>query len=225
MGQLSDRRRDPAHRRSPPASTTGAHDDTFAGVRAAARRSDRSSPPAAQRARVALGGQRAGQGAGLAVRDAVPHRRRLLPPDRRPDRDDLGAARPDQPRQSGMVQWVRGSHRDPVDYRPNLFVTDEPIPGTERRRGARRARHARAGRPARQLRAGARRHDGAPRPDPARRPGEHVGDPSPGRLGALLRRRRPLPAPRRACPTAPAWTRWHDGDPVGPPWCPLAWPR
>ncbi len=33
--------------------------------------------------------------------------------------------------ESGVLHWVRGSHRDPVDYRPNLFVTDEPIPGTE----------------------------------------------------------------------------------------------
>ena len=32
---------------------------------------------------------------------------------------------------NGMVQWLRGSHRDTVEYRPNLFVTDEPIAGTE----------------------------------------------------------------------------------------------
>ena len=38
----------------------------------------------------------------------------------------LDAATPE----SGMVRWVRGSHRDRVDYRPNLFVTDEPIPDT-----------------------------------------------------------------------------------------------
>ncbi|MCU0267594.1 MAG: phytanoyl-CoA dioxygenase family protein [Acidimicrobiales bacterium] len=33
--------------------------------------------------------------------------------------------------ESGAVSFVRGSHRWPVDYRPNLFVTDEPIPGTD----------------------------------------------------------------------------------------------
>jgi ectoine hydroxylase-related dioxygenase (phytanoyl-CoA dioxygenase family) len=32
---------------------------------------------------------------------------------------------------SGSLQFVRGSHRFPADYRPNLFVTTEPIPGTE----------------------------------------------------------------------------------------------
>ena len=32
---------------------------------------------------------------------------------------------------SGAMQFVRGSHRDGPVYRPNLFVTDEPIPGTE----------------------------------------------------------------------------------------------
>lgn len=49
----------------------------------------------------------------------------------------LDAATPD----SGMVRWVRGSHLDRVEYRPNLFVTDEPIAGTRpggRRRSARR---------------------------------------------------------------------------------------
>ena len=32
--------------------------------------------------------------------------------------------------ESGALHFVRGSHRGHVDYRPNLFVTDEPIPGT-----------------------------------------------------------------------------------------------
>ncbi len=32
---------------------------------------------------------------------------------------------------SGAVSWVRGSHLDPAVYRPNMFVTEEPIPGTE----------------------------------------------------------------------------------------------
>jgi len=31
---------------------------------------------------------------------------------------------------SGMVRWLRGSHLDTAEYRPNLFVTDTPIPGT-----------------------------------------------------------------------------------------------
>jgi ectoine hydroxylase-related dioxygenase (phytanoyl-CoA dioxygenase family) len=29
------------------------------------------------------------------------------------------------------MRFVRGSHRFPETYRPNLFVTREPIPGTE----------------------------------------------------------------------------------------------
>ncbi|MEX0767849.1 MAG: phytanoyl-CoA dioxygenase family protein, partial [Microthrixaceae bacterium] len=39
----------------------------------------------------------------------------------------LDAASPE----SGAVSWVRGSHLEQVVYRPNMFVTDEPIPGTE----------------------------------------------------------------------------------------------
>ena len=31
---------------------------------------------------------------------------------------------------SGAVRFVRGSHRDRTPFRPNLFVTSEPIPGT-----------------------------------------------------------------------------------------------
>lgn len=31
---------------------------------------------------------------------------------------------------SGMVRWVQGSHRFSDEFRPNLFVTDEPIDGT-----------------------------------------------------------------------------------------------
>jgi ectoine hydroxylase-related dioxygenase (phytanoyl-CoA dioxygenase family) len=38
----------------------------------------------------------------------------------------LDAATPE----SGMVRWVRGSHHFPDAFRPNLFVTDEPIDGT-----------------------------------------------------------------------------------------------
>jgi ectoine hydroxylase-related dioxygenase (phytanoyl-CoA dioxygenase family) len=32
---------------------------------------------------------------------------------------------------TGAMRFVRGSHRGPETYRPNLFVTTEPIPGTE----------------------------------------------------------------------------------------------
>jgi ectoine hydroxylase-related dioxygenase (phytanoyl-CoA dioxygenase family) len=33
--------------------------------------------------------------------------------------------------ETGAMRFVRGSHRFPETYRPNLFVTREPIPGTE----------------------------------------------------------------------------------------------
>jgi ectoine hydroxylase-related dioxygenase (phytanoyl-CoA dioxygenase family) len=33
--------------------------------------------------------------------------------------------------ETGAVRYARGSHRWDTTYRPNLFVTDEPIPGTE----------------------------------------------------------------------------------------------
>ena len=33
--------------------------------------------------------------------------------------------------ESGAMQFARGSHRRPETYRPNLFVTTDPIPGTE----------------------------------------------------------------------------------------------
>lgn len=33
--------------------------------------------------------------------------------------------------ESGAVRYVRGSHRWDATYRPNLFVTEDPIPGTE----------------------------------------------------------------------------------------------
>lgn len=32
---------------------------------------------------------------------------------------------------SGMVQWVRGSHLEIAEYRPHLYVNDEPLPDTE----------------------------------------------------------------------------------------------
>ena len=31
---------------------------------------------------------------------------------------------------NGALRWVRGSHNEGVSYRPNLFVTDEPLPHT-----------------------------------------------------------------------------------------------
>lgn len=34
-------------------------------------------------------------------------------------------------RESGAMGYVRGSHRDPTEWRPNLFVTRDAIPGTE----------------------------------------------------------------------------------------------
>ena len=34
-------------------------------------------------------------------------------------------------RESGAVEYARGSHRWERDYRPNLFIDDRPIPGTE----------------------------------------------------------------------------------------------
>jgi ectoine hydroxylase-related dioxygenase (phytanoyl-CoA dioxygenase family) len=33
--------------------------------------------------------------------------------------------------ESGAVRYLRGSHRWDATYRPNLFVTEDPIPGTE----------------------------------------------------------------------------------------------
>jgi ectoine hydroxylase-related dioxygenase (phytanoyl-CoA dioxygenase family) len=35
------------------------------------------------------------------------------------------------PLTAGALRFVRGSHLDPTRYRPTLFVTDDPIPGTE----------------------------------------------------------------------------------------------
>ena len=35
------------------------------------------------------------------------------------------------PRASGSLRFLRGSHLDDRRYRPTLFVTDDPIPGTE----------------------------------------------------------------------------------------------
>ncbi len=132
----------------------------------------------------------------------------------------LDAAGPE----SGVVHWVRGSHRDPVDYRPNLFVSDEPIPDTLGERvpdvlgdpaladrivsfdvvpGDVTVHHARTlhGAPPnvsdRRRRAVSVRYCG----DDAR----YLHKPGlPGRAGL---------------------EEVADGDPVGEPWCPVAWPR
>lgn len=126
--------------------------------------------------------------------------------------------------ESGMVQWVRGSHLDDAEYRPNLFVTDEPIPDTrgetvpdvlgspelsdrlisfELQPGDLTVHHARTlhGAPANvsavRRRAVSVRYCG----DDARylhRPG---------------------------LPSRPGLGEVADGDPVGPPWCPQVWPR
>jgi ectoine hydroxylase-related dioxygenase (phytanoyl-CoA dioxygenase family) len=126
--------------------------------------------------------------------------------------------------ESGMVQWVRGSHLDPHQYRPNLFVTDEPIPGT----------------------------DGETVPDVLGTP-ELVGrlvtfDLEPGDMtvhhartihgapaNTSATRRRAMSVRycgddarylhRPGLPGRPGLDQVADGDPVGPPWCPQAWPR
>jgi hypothetical protein len=131
----------------------------------------------------------------------------------------LDAADPD----SGVVRWVRGSHLDGIDYRPNLFVTPEPIPGTvgevvpdvldtpelaERlvtfavEPGDVTVHHARTlhGAPAntsdRRRRAVSVRYTG----DDVR----YLHKPGlPGRVGL---------------------DEVADGDPVGEPWCPRVWP-
>jgi len=125
---------------------------------------------------------------------------------------------------SGMVHWVRGSHTDPLDYRPNLFVTDEPIPGTVGERvpdvagdpgladrivsfdvepGDITVHHART------------LHGAPPNTSDRRRRAVSVrycGD------DARYLRKPGLPA-------RPGLDQVADGDPVGEPWCPPAWPR
>ena len=102
----------------------------------------------------------------------------------------------------GAMRFVRGSHRAAAMYRPNLFVTRRPIPGTE---GAAvpdvDARWLRR----RLVRPRARRHHRAPRPHPAR-----------GRRQPLARRRRRA---RSRCATAATTTVMHfrPGAPRKPP--------
>jgi len=133
----------------------------------------------------------------------------------------LDAATPE----TGVVHWVRGSHLDPVEYRPNLFVTDEPIPGTR----------------------GTVVPDVSADPELAARvisfdvePGDvtvhhyrtlHGAPPN----SSTNRRRRAVSV--RYCgddarylhkpglPGRPGLDEAADGDPLAPPWCPLVWPR
>jgi ectoine hydroxylase-related dioxygenase (phytanoyl-CoA dioxygenase family) len=125
---------------------------------------------------------------------------------------------------SGMVQWVRGSHLDDVEYRPNLFVTDEPIPGTE----------------------GEVVPDVLADADLSQRlvtfelePGDLTVHHARTLHGAPANtsevRRRAVSV--RYCgedarylhkpglPARPGLDQVDDGDPVGPPWCPQVWPR
>jgi ectoine hydroxylase-related dioxygenase (phytanoyl-CoA dioxygenase family) len=125
---------------------------------------------------------------------------------------------------SGAVAFVRGSHLDPVAYRPNLFVTDEPIPGTEGEVVPDvLADPALAGRLVSfSLQPGdlTVHHyctlHGAPANTSDRRRRavsvRYCGD------DARYRHKPGLPGRRGLEDVA-------DGDPVGPPWCPQAWPR
>jgi ectoine hydroxylase-related dioxygenase (phytanoyl-CoA dioxygenase family) len=132
----------------------------------------------------------------------------------------LDAATPD----SGMLRWVRGSHRSGHEYRPNLFVTDDPIDGTDGavvpdvlgtpelaarvitfdvEPGDITVHHARTLHGAPSNRSSQRRRAVSLR---------YCGD------DARYRRKPGLVAR----PEVGAVT---DGDPVGPPWCPEVWPR
>lgn len=125
---------------------------------------------------------------------------------------------------SGMVRWVRGSHLDPVEYRPNLFVTDDPITGT-------------MGEPV---------PDVLVTPDLASRlitfdvgPGDitvhHARTLHGAPANTSASRRRALSV--RYCgddvryrhkpglPSRPERAEVTDGDRLTDPWCPQAWPR
>jgi hypothetical protein len=125
---------------------------------------------------------------------------------------------------SGVVHWVRGSHFEPVEYRPNLFVTDEPIPDTVGERvpdvlgdpayadrlisfdvepGDLTVHHART------------LHGAPPNTSDRRRRAVSVrycGDDA-----------RYLHKP--GLPGRAGLDQVADGDPVGEPWCPSVWPR
>lgn len=132
----------------------------------------------------------------------------------------LDAATPE----SGMLRWVRGSHRSAEEYRPNLFVTDDPIDGTDGavvpdvlgtpelaarvvtfdvEPGDMTVHHARTLHGAPANRSQQRRRAVSLR---------YCGD-------DVRYRRKPGLVAR---PELDAVT---DGDPVGPPSCPIAWPR
>ena len=132
----------------------------------------------------------------------------------------LDVATPD----GGAVRWVRGSHLDQSEFRPNLFVTDEPIPDTvgdvvpdvlgtpelaERvmcttlSPGDVAVHHART------------LHGAGPNTTTSRRRAVSVrfcGDDA-----------RYLHKP--GVPTRVGLDQVADGDPVGEPWCPQVWPR
>ncbi len=141
----------------------------------------------------------------------------------------LDAATPE----TGVVRWVRGSHLDRVgddatgdfvEYRPNLFVTEDPIPGT----------------------VGELVPDVLGTPDLADRlitfdvePGDvtvhHARTLHGAPPNSSTRRRRAISV--RYCgddirylhkpglPGRPGLDEVADGDPVGEPWCPQVWPR
>ncbi|MFM7069135.1 MAG: phytanoyl-CoA dioxygenase family protein, partial [Actinomycetes bacterium] len=132
----------------------------------------------------------------------------------------LDAASPE----SGVVRWVRGSHLDPVEYRPNLFVVDDPIPGTE----------------------GAVAPDVLGTPELADRlitfdlePGDltvhHARTLHGAPANTSDRRRRAISVRyvgddvtylrKAGVPARPGLNEVSDGDPVGEPWCPRVWPR
>lgn len=125
---------------------------------------------------------------------------------------------------SGMLRWVRGSHRFTDSFRPNLFVTDEPIEGTrghvvpdvlgtpelasrvvtfDVEPGDVTVHHARTLHGAPANRSSQRRRAISVR---------YCGD-------DVRYLRKPGLIAR------PELDSVADGDPVGPPWCPVAWPR
>ena len=126
--------------------------------------------------------------------------------------------------ETGVVRWVKGSHLDGAVYRPNLFVVDDPIPGTvgemvpdvmgtpelaerlvtfDLEPGDLTVHHARTIHGAPANTSTVRRRAVSIR---------YVGD------DATYLHKEGLPA-RRGMDTV------SDGDPVGEPWCPTAWPR
>ena len=132
----------------------------------------------------------------------------------------LDAATPE----TGVVRWVRGSHRDGAQYRPNLFVVDEPIPDTvgevvpdvmgtpelverlvtfDLEPGDLTVHHART------------LHGAPPNTSTSRRRAVSVRY-----CGDDTRYRR-----RPGLPGRPGLDQVVDGDPLAEPWCPEVWPR